>query len=216
MSCGRSYPNEPSVALSRPTSSALGVVVRRRRQVDVQVGPVADAEVLEPEVEAPWLDLDDRGGAAAEVEVVGAGELARRDRPGSNGVGGVLGSLGRPGRSRRQRRGRRGAGDRRRGSDRRAVPPSGRPRPVTSGSRSASRGTTPRRPDRSRARRPRWPPGMATGGGEPAQTPGDGDRRRPTATDAIATGSGSRRASGRRPLARSADVMPSPRTVTPR
>ena len=55
------------------------VVVDGRRQVDVEVRAVADGEVLEPEDVRAGCRLDDRGRAAAEVEVVGAVERSGGD-----------------------------------------------------------------------------------------------------------------------------------------
>ena len=67
------------MAFSRPSSSAsVGVPVRRRREVDKQVGAVADREVVEAEAVAARRRLDDRRGPAPEVEVVGAVERAAR------------------------------------------------------------------------------------------------------------------------------------------
>ena len=82
---GRRTLKLPSVALSFATSSAPSVVVAlRRREVDVQVGPVADAEVVEPDRPLAGRRLDQRRRAAAEVEVVRARERRRsaaRRRP---------------------------------------------------------------------------------------------------------------------------------------
>ena len=55
------------------------VVVDGRRQVDVEVRAVADGEVLEPEDVRAGRRLDDRGRAAAEMEVVGAVERSGGD-----------------------------------------------------------------------------------------------------------------------------------------
>ena len=68
----------------RDLERAVRVVALRRREVDEQVGPVADAEVVEPDRPLAGRRLDQRRRAPAEVEVVGAVELAgarRRRRP---------------------------------------------------------------------------------------------------------------------------------------
>ena len=55
---------------------SIGVAARAGRQVDVQVGAVQDAERLETQHQRPIRLLDNDGPALAEVEVVGALELA--------------------------------------------------------------------------------------------------------------------------------------------
>jgi hypothetical protein len=76
--------------LERPEiDRSIGVAIRIRREVYVQVRSVEDAKVLEAKHEA--VDgLDDRGTALTEVEVVGALELARlQDARGCRRVGGL-------------------------------------------------------------------------------------------------------------------------------
>ena len=175
--------------LERPLREPIG----RGREVDEQVGPVADREVLEPEVEPARRRLDDRGGAAAEVEVVGAVErppVSTRDRR----------------ERRRRRRGRRA-----RPSGRATAPPgrSSRPgvgaaagvelatAPTGAGSTSAVRmkigdaryqvsGTPTARASAMTTPVRR---GMPASRRDPAAPPGDEGRdRRPPTADPIATG----------------------------
>src|SRR5262249_14488336 len=49
----------------------LRVAVRLGREIHVEVRPVADREVLEPDDMPTWFDLDDAGSSTTEVEVVG-------------------------------------------------------------------------------------------------------------------------------------------------
>ena len=53
---------------------ATGVVVGVRRQVDVEVRPVPDGEILETERVPSGRRLDDRRRATSEMEVIGAVE----------------------------------------------------------------------------------------------------------------------------------------------
>src|SRR6186997_1476545 len=74
--------------LQRVVRVAVGI----GRQVDIEVGAVADREVLESQVVTPRRDLDDRRGPTAEMEVIGAlegaaGERDRNDRGTGRGRG---------------------------------------------------------------------------------------------------------------------------------
>ena len=167
---------------------ALGVAVGIGREVDVEVGPVAHGEVVEPEGGAAVGSFGQGGAAASEVELVGPGKRPCADDGRGAGRGHGCGA-GRRVRCRRLRRpwvGRRNErrGGRRRGrcagADRR------RRRFLELGANEERRTEVPgggRQDDEGNREQHARPAGVAPGGGHPAAPNGhdaenddDGDR----------------------------------------